>query len=226
MKRTVEAKFNYFLGIIPVRLHLRNDLHLIRKSWHMVMGLVIAFCYLAGVPQDTGVILLSFFLGLDLFLESARLQSAHFNGKVLKFWAPFMRAHEVSQMSTIPHYLASVILAIALFPKPVAVLSILYLACGDPIASLFGILYGHKGPKLGRNKTLVGTLAGVMVCSVLTFIFLKTMSIPYPTILALSVVGGLAGGTAELLPFEVDDNFTIPVISGFVMWFAFMVVGI
>ena len=226
MKRSVEAKLNHFLGGVPIRLHFRNDLHLARKTWHMVIGLFIAFLYLGGVPQDTGVIILSFFLGLDLLIESTRLRSSAFNHKVVRFWGPFMRNHELGQMSTIPHYLASVILAIAIFPKPVAVLSILYLACGDPIASLTGILYGHKGPRFADGKTMIGTLGGVVTCAFVTFIFLKGLSMSNDTVLGLSLVGGLAGGMAELLPFDVDDNFTIPVISGFVMWLAFMVAGV
>jgi dolichol kinase len=44
--------------------------------------------------------------------------------------------------------------------------------------------------------------------------------------LILSLVGGIAGGTAELLPLEVDDNFSIPVVSGFVLWLTFIVLGL
>lgn len=227
MKRTGDvAKLNHFLGTLPVSLHVRHDLHLMRKTWHMVMGLMIAFLFLAGVPQDTAIILLSFSLGLALVIESARLRSSSFNSKVMRYWAPFMRSHEVRQMSTIPHYIASVIIAIAVFPKPVAVLSILYLACGDPLASVFGILYGHKGPRFANGKTVIGTVAGVCVCFLLSLIFLKTLSLPTDTVLFLSVIGGLAGGTAELLPLEVDDNFTIPVVSGFVLWLAFLLAGV
>jgi dolichol kinase len=226
MKRAAEVKMTHPLGGIPIRLHFRSDLHLVRKAWHMIMGLVIVYYYMAGTSRSTAIMILGSVLGFDLIMESTRLRSAAFNEKLMRFWAPFMRSHEVSQMSTVPHYLSSVIIAIAIFPKPVALLSILYLACGDPIASLFGILYGHRGPRMACGKTFIGTMAGVLACSLLTFVYLKTLSISDGTVLALSVVGGLAGGMAELLPFEVDDNFTIPVISGFVLWLSFMVVGI
>jgi dolichol kinase len=190
------------------------------------MGLIIVYCYLAGTSRGTAVMILASILGVDLITESTRLRSAAFNEKILRFWAPFMRAHEIHQMSTVPHYLASVILAIGIFPKPVAVLSILYLACGDPIASLAGILYGNRGPRLACGKTLIGTSAGIVVCALLTFVYLKSLAVADSSVWILTVVGGLAGGMAELLPFEVDDNFTIPVISGFVLWLAFMLVGV
>lgn len=225
MKRAADAKLDHFFGGLPVRFHIRNDLHLARKAWHMIMGLVIAFLYMSGVSRGTAVVLLGFFLGLDLVLENLRLRSPAVNERILKFWAPFMRFHEIHQMSTVPHYLASVILAIAIFPKPVAVLSILYLACGDPIASLIGILYGHKGPRLAGGKTMIGTLAGICTCTLVSVVYLSSLSVPVFTLFAVSWLGGLAGGMAELLPLEVDDNFTIPVVSGFVLWFTFLMFG-
>ena len=215
MKRTAVAK-----------LHIRSDLHLARKAWHMVMGLVIASIYMSGISKNSGVMILASCLFFDLILENARLRSPVVNEAVLRFWSPFMRFHEMNQMSTVPHYLASVTLAMAIFPKPVAILSILYLACGDPIASLTGILYGHKGPRFSNGKTLIGTLGGVTVCALVTFIYLSTLSVSVGAILGLTLIGGLAGGMAELLPFDVDDNFSIPIISGFVLWLAFMLIGL
>ena len=210
----------------PVRLHMRTDLHLARKGWHMLMGLVIAFVFLSGMKVGTAVVTLGTILGFDLLMETARLRIPAVNDAIMRFWGPFMRASEMERMSAIPHYLAATILAIAIFPKPVAVLSILYLACGDPTASLFGILYGHKSVRLANGKSLIGTLAGVLTCALVTFIFLKTVPVSDTALLTLTVVGGIAGGTAELVPLDIDDNFTIPVISGFVLWLAFILLGI
>ncbi len=226
MKQAAEAKMTHLLGGLPVRLHFRNDLHLIRKVWHAAMGLLIVFIYMGGISKGSAIFILASFLGLDLFLETLRLRSPVWNEKMVRFWKHILRAHEAHQMSTVPHYLASVILAILIFPRPVATLSILFLACGDPIASLFGILYGHHGPRFESGKTWIGTAAGIVTCTLLSLIFLSSFSISYPTYWAVSLIGGLIGGTAELLPLDMDDNFTIPVASGFVLWLAFIVAGI
>ncbi|MEO5968614.1 MAG: diacylglycerol/polyprenol kinase family protein [Bdellovibrionia bacterium] len=228
MKRTAEAKVAHLFNVNSIQLPFRNDLNLMRKIWHMGMGGVIVYLYLLGIPQGTALLILTGFLGLDLFVESARLRSPTINQKMMRLWGTIMRSHEVNQMSTIPHYIVAVILAVGLFPKPVAVLSILYLACGDPVASLFGILYGHLGPKFKNGKTLVGTGAGILVCALISFIYLKAISITDSTgvILAVSLLGGLAGGLAELIPFDIDDNFTIPVVSGFLLWLVFIAFGI
>jgi diacylglycerol kinase (CTP) len=217
IKRTIDA--------FPVRLHLRSDLHLARKAWHMLMGLVIAYIYLSGMSRTTAVVTLGCILGWDLMMETARLRIPAFNEKIVRIWGPFMRSNEVHRLSGIPYYLSAAILAIGIFPKPIAVLSIIYLACGDPIASLFGILYGDKGKRFANGKSLIGTAAGVATCMLATFIFFKAMNVSDGTTLLLTLIGGLAGGAAELLPLEVDDNFSIPVVSGFVLWLAFILLG-
>jgi len=227
MKRpSADVKLTHFFADVPVRLHFRSDLHLLRKAWHMIMGLVIVFIYMAGCSRGTGVIILGSVLGFDLLMETTRLRTPSLNHKLLKFWGPFLRAHEVNRFSTLPHYVSAAMIAIGIFPKPVAILSLLYLACGDPMASLFGILYGHLGRRFSNGKSWIGTAAGVLVCSLTTLIYLKTLGVPENALLWITLVGGLAGGLAELLPLDIDDNFTIPVISGFVLWFAFLYFGI
>lgn len=190
------------------------------------MGLIIVFVFMGGISKTSAIYILSSILAFDLFMETVRLNSPAWNDKMVRFWKHILRAHEAHQMSTVPHYLASVILAILLFPRPVAALSILFLAIGDPTASLFGILYGHHGPRFASGKSLIGTLAGVLTCILISLVFLSSLSISTPALWAISLVGGLAGGTAELLPLDIDDNFSIPIVSGFVLWLAFMVAGI
>jgi dolichol kinase len=227
MKRSPEAKATQLFADIPVRLHFRSDLHLLRKAFHMIMGLVIVYFYMADMSRAKAVLILAPLLGLDLLLEASRLRKSSLNQRVLKYWGPFMRAHESQRFSTVPHFLTSAIIAILVFPKPVAVLGLLYLACGDPAASLAGILYGHKSVRFSNGKTLIGTLMGVTVCALVTGCYLKSQRIaPDNTLVVLSILGGLAGGLSELLPFEMDDNFTIPIVSGFAVWLAFLLFGI
>lgn len=215
------------LSQIPVKLALRSDLHLARKAWHLIMGLTIVAVYLiSGMSRTTGVLILGSVLGLDLIMELTRLRVPAVNQMIMKRWGLIMRSHEANCLSTIPYYLSAAILAIAIFPKPIAALSLLYLACGDPIASLFGILYGDKSVRFKSGKSLIGTLAGVGMCAVVTFLFLSALGMSADLVLLLTFIGGIAGGTAELVPLEVDDNFSIPIVSGFILWLAFILIGI
>jgi dolichol kinase len=228
MKRIWEEVMSLQLlgGGLPDRLHLRTDLHLTRKAWHMAMGMLIAFIFMSGLSVGASIAILSVFFALAFFVETARLRNPAFNEKVIRFWGPVMRHNEVRGMSGTPYYLAATIVAIAVFPRPVAVMSILFLACGDPIASLMGILFGDRSIRFSNGKSLIGTLSGVVACGIVAYFLLLSLALPPYAIALLTVIGGLAGGTAELLPVEIDDNFTIPVVSGFVMWLAFILLGL
>jgi diacylglycerol kinase (CTP) len=210
-----------------VRLQLRSDLHLARKAWHMIMGLVVAgLYYFTGMERSTAILLLGSVLGFDLLIETARLRIPSLNEKVMRAWKPFMRSCEANRISGVPYYLSSSILSIAIFPLPIAVLSIIYLACGDPMSSLIGIQYGSLGPRFSNGKSLIGTAAGVITCWIVGFVFLSLYGMTGSALWILTLVGGLAGGTAEMLPLEVDDNFSIPTVSGFVLWAAFILMGL
>jgi diacylglycerol kinase (CTP) len=225
-KRSAEAKLAVPFAF-PIRLHLRSDLHLTRKLWHMSMGLLVVLVYtLSGMSRGTGVLILGSILGLDLMLETLRLRVPSINERVVRFMGPVMRSCEVNRVSGTPYYISAMILAIAIFPQPIAILSILYLAFGDPIASVFGILYGDRSIRMSNGKSLVGSAAGVLTCMLVTAVFLSGYHLPESTVLALTAIGGIAGGCAELLPLEVDDNFSIPIISGFGLWLAFILLTI
>lgn len=230
MKRLASPKVpQWFSASIPIRLQMRNDLHLARKAWHMFMGLLVVAVYMAGVSKMTGIFILSFVLGINVMVEAIRLRNPAVNDLVLRYWGPIMRTSEINRFSGTPYYVASAIIAIAVFPKPIAALSILYLACGDPIASVFGISYGHKSVRLANGKSLIGSLAGTLTCALVTVVFLRTMylgSLSADQVRWLTLFGAIAGGGAELLPLEVDDNFSIPIVSGFALWLGFIALGL
>ncbi len=213
-------------------LRVRSDLHLVRKVWHMLMGLFMVGVYMAGLTRSQGVLVLGAFLALNLAVETARLRIPAVNEVVVRFWGPLMRSCEVNRYTGTPYYIASALIAVGIFPKPIAALAIAFLAVGDPIASLFGILYGDKSVRFSNGKSLIGTAAGMLACAGVAFTFLQFMNqtqfmeLRFEHLLILSGIGGIAGGGAELLPMEVDDNFAIPVVSGFVLWLAFIGMGV
>lgn len=204
----------------------QRDLHLARKVWHMSMGLIMAGIYASGLSKWTSVYLLLGVLAFNLMTEFARLRNPTLNKRILKMLGPLMRSNEVDKVSGVPFYLCAAILTIAIFPKQIAVLSILFLACGDPIASAFGIRFGHLSYRFSSGKSLIGTLAGVVACGAISWFYFEPYGYSMRALWTLTLVGALAGGAAETLPIEVDDNFSIPIVSGFALWVTFIVLGL
>ncbi len=211
---------------MPIRLHLRQDLHLVRKAWHMLMGLLMVAVFLSGLSRFNAVLILGSALGICLLVETARLRVPSLNEAVIRFWGPIMRSNEIDRLSGTPYYIGSALIAVGLFPKPIAALSLLFLACGDPMASLVGILYGKNSPRWRDGKSWIGTAAGVLTCMLVGAIFWNALPVKAWQAWLLTWIGGVAGGMAELLPLEMDDNFIIPVVSGFTLWIACLVMGV
>ena len=219
--KTAQMKLSQFAQALPVR----TDLHLIRKLWHMTMGLVIVSLYMNGMPQSTALTILGALFVWSLSMETIRLKNPAINEKCIRYFGMVIRSSEVNKVSGMPYYIASSIVAIGVFPKPVAILSLCYLAFGDPIASLVGILYSKRSVKIfNGSKSLHGTAAGFAVCAIATLIYLRSTGMYGLDLIRLTLLGGFAGALAELLPLDLDDNFTIPVISGFIMWLGFIAV--
>lgn len=208
------------------RLRLRNDLHLMRKAWHCCMGLFMAFVYLIGTPKVVCVLLLIAGLAFFLTAEYARLKFPKVNQFAIKVMGPLMRKSEVNKISGTPFYVGSVLLSVIIFPKSVAILSILFLAIGDPISSVFGIQYGDLGPRFANGKSLIGTAAGMGVCSLITFVYFMWTNNSAGSSALIAIMGGIAGGGAEMIPLDIDDNFSIPLVSGLALWVTYLFVGI
>ncbi len=209
------------------RLPVRSDLHIARKLWHMLTGMVLIFGLLSGTSQSTALIIMGTIFLASAGTEFLRLRNPAFNEICVKFMSPFMRANEVHSVSGMPYYAASAFLAIAIFPRPVAVLSLLYLVFGDPIASLVGILSKKKAIQIIPGKSVQGTAAAFAVCALVSWFFLSsTMNLHGVALIRLTLLGGFAGALAELLPLEIDDNFTIPMVSGFILWLGFIAINL
>ncbi len=194
-------------------LALRSEIHLIRKLWHMGTGLIGLSVYnqLELEARQMGMFLL--ILGIAaLIVEFSRLNFPVINTIVLKFMKPFMRESERSSLSGFPFYALGAAISLLLFSEKIAILSILFLIFSDPISSFFGILYGKD--KIITNKSVQGCVAGFLVCYSLTFLYGSYFYKPGIDLLLFSIIAGAIGTISELCSVVIDDNLTIPVLSG------------
>jgi dolichol kinase len=176
------------------------------------------------MPQETLLAWLGALFLWSMSMEVLRLRRPDINEKCVRFFGSIIRSHEVDRVSGVPYYLASSFLAVAIFPKPIAILSLFYLAFGDPFASLIGILFGRHSVQIIKGKSLHGTAGGYAICAAITWFYLRSTGVEGLNLIRLTLLGGFAGALAELLPLELDDNFTIPMVSGFVLWLGFIAV--
>lgn len=201
------------------QLRLRNDVHLLRKFWHMGTGLVGLYAfYASGLgPINFAKILMAIAMaGFAVDLIRTRFEPV--NNFVMKVMGSFMRESEKDGMSGFPFYALGASLSLFFFPEKIAVLSIIFLMFSDPISSFFGILYGKD--KFLPNKSIQGTLAGFVTCYLLALFYGMTFSDNGGvSLLFFAIFAGAIGAISELLSVFVDDNLTIPLVSAAGMTF-------
>jgi diacylglycerol kinase (CTP) len=140
-----------------------------------------------------------------------RLYYPKINLFVTRIFKPIMRKNELDKPAGTTYLLTGVIFIGLLFDKQVVGLSLLFLAFADPIASYIGIRFGKD--KIFGHKSVQGFMAAFFVCFIVTYTFLYLHNIQ-EYILIVSLLSGLIGALAELIPIaKIDDNFTMPVLS-------------
>lgn len=227
------------------KLKNRNSMNIKRKLFHVGFGTFFAglnhalprkiflpfMCFIS-----TGTLLMETFRYRKGF---------EFLNKILHgILGSTLRKHEMEGKFTGSlYYFSGVALSTFLFPKTATTLGIFQLALADPAASYFGkktrhvywsrIENGFFG--IGRNKGLLGFVGGALVCVPLNYRVLSVakwgVSGPLGgkgAIALASLALGAAGSLADLavptpsvtlpskhFPLSIDDNFVVPVLSGF-----------
>jgi dolichol kinase len=205
------VKKESLLGL--VKLNKRNDLHLVRKLWHMGAGLTGLYAYYASGSTQREMSIYLFILSLlVLIVEVLRLRVPSVNRVAIKVMGPFMRESEVDQYSGFVFYGLGVALSLFLFPERYAILSALFLMFADPISSAVGILYGKK--KFLPNKSVEGTLACAVTCYLITLLYMSCFGYTGTKLFLFSFLAGFIAAISEMLSVWIDDNLTIPVFSG------------
>jgi dolichol kinase len=65
------------------------------------------------------------------------------------------------------------------------------------------------------NKSLQGAMAGFFTCYLITLFYGLSYGANGQPLLWFAICGGVLGAIAEMLSaFNIDDNLTIPVVSG------------
>lgn len=202
----------------------RSDMHLARKTWHM-LGVLLMIAIHERVSREMAITLLLLTMLVFVVPDILRQYSTKLNEIFIGLFQTVIRESEVHKLSGNSYLISGVLLLVLLFPAKIVTLTMFFLAFADPIASCIGIRYGKD--KILGQKSLQGTVAAFVVCTLITFIYIRSYSLMTENILAVSVVAGLIGALSELLPIgKLDDNLTLPLMSATGLYFLFSSFGV
>jgi acyl phosphate:glycerol-3-phosphate acyltransferase len=183
-----------------------------RHLFHLVPGSIVP---VAGIfaPQEMTVIAFGVLAFISLSLDLARLQTLWLNRLYIRWLAPLMKREEGHRITGATYMVIAGFIAFLLFDQTVAVSAMLFLSLGDPVASMIG--RRMPGPRLFA-KSPGGTAAFVGISLLVVTAMTGSGVFQYHWGL---LVGAVIAGLVELTPNPLDDNLTIPLISGAVMHF-------
>jgi len=177
-----------------------------RRLWHIFGGLSLAIAGLL-VPESIFLPALISATVAFLILELSRPKFPQLNRRFLTWFHPLLREKEASTLTGTAYLLVGAVLVFVLYEQSIAVMAMTFVAVGDPIAGMIGERWGE--PKT-RGKSLMGSGACFLSCLVAGGI-LSTIS---HVAISLVVIGGLCATVIEFLSLQINDNLTIPLVSG------------
>ena len=177
-----------------------------RKSIHL-LGLIVPILYFF-TSRDLIIIGVGALLTLALAAELLKGVVPGVRVIFLRIFSPILRSQEQKGgLTGATYFLIGSFLCILLFDKMLAIVCLCFLTLGDLCAALIGKQWGRI--KLFSRKSLEGSLACFVVCTAAALLIGL-----HPVV---AIAGALVATLIELLPIGVDDNVTIPLISGLAM---------
>lgn len=188
---------------------------LVRKAVHL-SSLSIPIVY-SFISQSTALAILVPLTLVAGLADVARFIHPSIGHHYHKYLGWLLRPHERDgdrrRLNGATYVLLSATLCVILFPKLIVITAFSILIISDTLAALVGRKFGrHRFLRKSREGTAAFFLSAVVVV-------LLTPKVEY--LLAEYIIGGigaLCGAVVEALSIAVDDNLSIPLTVGAVMW--------
>ncbi len=188
----------------------RIRLEIKRQPFHILLGLLfIALIYYDLLNPLLLLIVIVLTLAGSFFVKKTKPKTIY---KLLQLIEREKALKELPGKGFIA-YLIGALLVITLFEKDIAMASIIILALGDSFSRLIGPFGRIKHP-FNNTKFLEGVIAGIIAASLGAMLLVR----PSEAIIASFFAMALEGFNLKLFKFKIDDNITIPLIAGIVIW--------
>ena len=187
-----------------------------RKSVHILSIIIPLFHIYIFKNKIDMIVFLSAMVIFCFFIEIFRFQNSFISKIFIRYLSFMMRNFEKQGSLTGSTWVfVGALITIILVPQPFSVLALFFLAFGDTLAALVGMNFPFI--KVG-NKTLSGSLACFIMCLFVGLI------LNFEINSEIILVGAFTATIVELISIKINDNISIPVLSGCAMYLGSIVV--
>lgn len=195
---------------------------LIRKGIHLV-SLSIPVIY-SFIPQRTALAVLLPLTAAFLLADVLRLYHPASSRLYQRYFGFLLRQHEQNahgrRLTGATYVLFSACLSVLLFPKVVVITTFAILIISDSAAALIG-------RRFGKHRFLTKSLEGssAFLISALLVIAVAPKIAYSPVEYLIGAITAAVATVVEAAGLQIDDNLTIPLVSGAVMWALYALVA-
>jgi dolichol kinase len=180
-----------------------------RKATHIGALVIPGGYFVLGLSRSQMLLIMIPIALTMVLIDIARLRRWAFWSKVAApIGGRMIRGHEeAGDFTGATYILVSVCLTVAMYTKPIAIAALMFIIVGDTLAALIGRRFGRH--RFGR-KSVEGSLA-CLAGTVLVAVFTPNLA------LAVALAGAVVAAITEALSTRIDDNISVPIVSGLVM---------
>ena len=184
------------------------SMELLRKAIHVIAGIFVV------LAVETRFLTTGTLGALIVVLGAIVLFNYRYEKELLTRVLSLNRADKkVPGLDVLAFFLGCWIV-LAIFPHEIAFASILILTFGDPVAHLISTGFGGKEAAVTRTSYFEGTVAGTIVGALAGWIYVGF----FPALIASAAAMFVESGELRIASHHIDDNFTIPIVAGLVLW--------
>jgi dolichol kinase len=193
---------------------------LIRKGIHL-LSLLIPVVY-TFISKNSALILLVPLTLVFGISDVARLTIPSFGRWYNGLFGFLLRPHEQNErgrrLNGATYVLLAATVLVAFYPKVIVITAIAILIVSDSSAALVG-------RRFGRHRFLAKSLEGAFAFLLTAlFVVVVTPKVEYnPTEYLIGAMGALTGAVIESSAVGIDDNLSIPLSVGTIMWVLYAV---
>ncbi len=184
-----------------------------KSHWWRVATRPFAFLFIFFYiifTQVVALLIIGIVTIVFIVLDITRFLNKQTNELFTVRFKSIFRKNEAKKFSSMTIFLVATFISILLIEKNNANTALTFLIFGDIFSKIFGLAFGrHKI----FQKTIEGTLAFFGCTLICGFILYNILDIP----LFILIIGGITAPLVELFSFQLNDNFTVSLISGAVM---------
>lgn len=186
-----------------------------RSIFHVISALV-ALLFVEFTPWNIVMWVAFGFAMAGWMMEISRRYNQTANELLMKLFSHVSHPHERFRVNSATWYTTALAI-LGLTQSPIAcALAVTALGVGDPAAALVGRKYGRT--RIVHGRSLEGTLTffAVSLAASLGVIAIWHGELLWVDALIVAAAASLCGALAELFSGRIDDNFSIPMVTGLV----------